>query len=313
VATADDEVSGSPGSYRPLDDYQPKITDFGLAKLLDASGANPTQTTDVLGTPSYMAPEQVVGGSAAISAATDVYGLGAILYELLTGRPPFRGDTVLETVLQVQSAEPVSPSRLQPRCPRDLVTICLKCMAKSPRQRYATAAELADDLRRFLNGQPIKARPVGPFRQALKWTRRQPVAAGLGALLLLAVGVGALVGSWFWWQAEEGWNRAEAALENERSAQADRLATVDRYQVALAHREWLANGAVRAKALLDACTDEQRNTWEWRYLDRMRNSALRTFVGHSNVARCVAVHPTSSQIASGGHDGALWLLGPGER
>jgi WD40 repeat protein/tRNA A-37 threonylcarbamoyl transferase component Bud32 len=307
VSSGEDASDGPPAHYAPLDAYEPKITDFGLAKLLDVAAGNPTQTTDLLGTPSYMAPEQVGGTSASICAATDVYGLGAILYELLTGRPPFRGETVLETVFQVQSVEPVSPSRLQPRCPRDLVTICLKCMHKLPHQRYATALQLAEDLRRFLDGQPIKARPVGRLQQALKWARRQPVVAGLAALLLLAVTIGAATTSWLWWQAEDGRQQAEEALANQRAAQAAQVATVDRYQVALAHRDWLANGVQRANALLDACTAEQRNAWEWRYLDRMRKSALRTFAGHENVVRTVAVHPLGGQTASGGHDGAVWV------
>ncbi|HUQ71886.1 MAG TPA: serine/threonine-protein kinase, partial [Planctomycetaceae bacterium] len=121
------ESSPDGNHHAPLTTHEPKITDFGLAKLLDDGAGHPTQTGDLRGTPSYMAPEQV-GGTAPISAATDVYGLGSILYELLTGRPPFCGETALETVIQVQTVEPVSPSRLQPKCPRDLVTICLKCL-----------------------------------------------------------------------------------------------------------------------------------------------------------------------------------------
>jgi hypothetical protein len=286
--------------------YEPKITDFGLAKLLDAGTGNPTQSGDLLGTPSYMAPEQVVGGNKEISAATDVYGLGAILYELLTGRPPFRGETALETMLQVQTVEPVSPSRLQPKCPRELVTICLKCLHKQPRQRYASALELAEDLRRFLDGQPIRARPVGPLRQVLKWTRRQPVIAGLAALLLLAVTLGAGTGSRLWWQAEAGRKQANdalqnerTALENERKAKADREATLGRYRIALAHREWLANNVGRAAELLEDCTPQQQQSWEWRYLDRMRNSDLHTFPGTPAPSGC---HHLGPAIASASHD-----------
>src|SRR5262249_1899072 len=144
---------GAPGSDSTLADCTPKLTDFGLAKLLDdASG--PTHSGEVLGTPSYMAPEQAEGKPGATSPATDAYGLWAILYELLTGRPPFKAETALETLLQVRTQEPVSPSQIQPKCPRDLVTICLKCLHKGPARRYASARELAEDLQRFLDGKP---------------------------------------------------------------------------------------------------------------------------------------------------------------
>src|SRR5207302_7728858 len=128
----------------------PKVTDFGLAKKLDADEGQ-TQSGSILGTPSYMAPEQAAGKVHEIGPHTDVYALGAILYECLTGRPPFKAAGVLETLDQVRQREPVPPGRLQPRTPRDLETICLKCLEKEPRRRYASAADLADDLRRFLD------------------------------------------------------------------------------------------------------------------------------------------------------------------
>ena len=183
---------GSPGS--PLLDsatIQPKLTDFGLARLGD--GSDLTQTGDTLGTPSYMAPEQTAGKSAEISPLTDVYGLGAIFYETLTGRPPFQADTALATILQVRNDEPVSPRRLQPTVPLELETICLKCLQKTPQQRYASAEALAEDLRRFQEGRPILARPVSIGQRAWKWIRRRPAAAGLvmvsglAAVLLLAI------------------------------------------------------------------------------------------------------------------------------
>jgi len=161
----------------------PKITDFGLAKFL--AGSSLTVTGDVLGTPSYMAPEQTTGKSADITPAVDVYGLGAILYEALSGRPPFAAETRVETVRQVQEEEPLSPRRLKKIVPRDLETICLKCLRREPGRRYASAQELADDLRRFRCGEPIRARRVGAAERVLVWCRRRPLVAGL--LVALAV------------------------------------------------------------------------------------------------------------------------------
>src|SRR5262249_16057630 len=147
----------------------PKIADFGLAKLVEPSEEAPTRTGMILGTVSYMAPEQAGGKVHAIGPATDIYGLGAILYELLTGLPPFRGENELETALQVQFDEPVSPSRLRPRTPRDLQTICLKCLHKEPERRYASASALVDDLRRYLESRPIHARPIGRMERVGRW------------------------------------------------------------------------------------------------------------------------------------------------
>jgi serine/threonine protein kinase/WD40 repeat protein/Flp pilus assembly protein TadD len=175
--------------------FVPKITDFGLAKLLEGD-AGQTRTGDLMGTPSYMAPEQAAGQSKTIGPAVDIYGLGAILYELLTGRPPFRGESPWDTVGQVLSGEPVPPRRLQPRVPRDLETVCLKCLEKQPARRYPSAAALADDLARFLRDEPVRARPVGSVERCWRWCRRQPVVAGLAAAvtgLLIAVAVGATV------------------------------------------------------------------------------------------------------------------------
>jgi WD40 repeat protein/serine/threonine protein kinase len=166
---------------------RPKITDFGLAKKIGDSG-NPdgTKTGAVMGTPSYIAPEQASGKTRDVGPAADVYALGAILYELLTGRPPFLGETPLDTVLQVLHDDPVPPKRLQPTVPTDLETICLKCLHKSAAKRYASAEFLADDLRRFLNGEPIKARPLSSWGRVAKWARRHPSLAVLGAVSIAA-------------------------------------------------------------------------------------------------------------------------------
>jgi serine/threonine protein kinase len=174
-----------------LESLIPKITDFGVAKFArgdedspDLQG--PTATGELLGTPNYMAPEQAMVPRQPVGPAADVYALGAILYELLTGRPPFKGEAPLSTILQVLHSEPVSVSSLQPNVPRDLETICLKCLRKDPRKRYGSAVELADDLERFLRGEPIRARPVMPVEKLWRWTRRHPLPAGLLAAGLLA-------------------------------------------------------------------------------------------------------------------------------
>ncbi len=148
-------------------DGTPKIADFGLAKILDSDGGL-TKTQAILGSPSYMAPEQAEGRSDLIGPATDVYALGAILYVLLTGRPPFKAATPLETMSQVKSTEPVPPSRFQPGLPRDIETICLKCLEKTPSRRYTTALALAEDLRRYQLGEPILARPARAWERAVE-------------------------------------------------------------------------------------------------------------------------------------------------
>jgi serine/threonine protein kinase len=179
----------APLSERPLNELTPKITDFGLAKRLDEDSQQ-TRTGAVMGTPCYMAPEQASGRVREIVPATDVYALGAILYEMLTGRPPFRGVSAVDTLLMVRHDEPVPPRRLQPKVPRDLETICLKCLQKDPKKRYDSALALAEDLAQFQAGAPIRARPMGRAERAWRWCRRNPVPAGL----LLAVTLGGAVG-----------------------------------------------------------------------------------------------------------------------
>src|SRR5262249_30828085 len=174
-----------------LADRVPKITDFGLAKRLDVA-VGQTRSGTVVGTPSYMAPEQASGESRKAGPPADIYALGAILYECLTGRPPFKGASDAETLVQVLTQEPVPPRRLQPNLSPDLEAVCLKCLEKEPTRRYASAAELADDLARFRNGAPTHARPISLVRRLGRWARRHPTVAGLTtavALLLLIVAI----------------------------------------------------------------------------------------------------------------------------
>jgi WD40 repeat protein/predicted Ser/Thr protein kinase len=172
----------------------PKITDFGLAKRLEGGAVN-TRTGDILGTPSYMAPEQAAGKTKEIGPATDIYSLGAILYEMLTSRPPFEGSSAFDTVYLVMTAEPSRPSQCNPRVPPDLETICLKCLEKDPAKRYASAQVLAEELRRFQRGEPIEARPVGWLERGVKWVRRRPAVSALLALLLVSL-LALLIGGW---------------------------------------------------------------------------------------------------------------------
>jgi predicted Ser/Thr protein kinase len=177
-------------------DGTPKISDFGLAKRLDVAGG-PTLTEHILGTPGYMAPEQAMGHSKQVGPGTDIYALGAILYEMLTGRPPFTGTNTMKVMRQAVEEEPVPPRRLESTVPADLETICLKCLQKQPALRYDSAQALADDLNRFLKHEPILARPVGSLRRLAKWARRRPAAAALVAVSCLALLAALSGGIWF--------------------------------------------------------------------------------------------------------------------
>ena len=180
---------------------EPHLTDFGLARLLDTQ-SGVTRTIDVLGTPSYMAPEQAAGETTKLCKATDVYGLGAVLYQLLTGQPPFAGGTTYETIRLLRDTDPRQPRLLNPKVDRDLSTICLKCLEKDPQRRYSSALALAEDLEHWLKHEPIQAKPSGFFTYARKWVRRNPSTAALFTLLIvLAIGVSAIL-----------WNRKPAVL-----------------------------------------------------------------------------------------------------
>jgi WD40 repeat protein len=290
----------------PLVECVPRISDFGLAKLTE-DGLNLTRTTDVLGTPSYMAPEQT-GGHGAVGPAADVYALGAILYECLTGRAPFLGEGVLDTLDQVRNQEPVPPSRLQPRLPRDLEVICLKCLHKSHLRRYGSARELADDLHRFQDGTPIRARPVGLLERTWKWARRRPAAAALVVVSVLAVLGFAVLGVVV--------NQTVRGQRDLARRQADELdIQLQQTRQLLYTTQLLRVGAVwpsdpqQALRLLEdpgACPADLR-CFSWGVLYGQCKRYRQELTGHSARVTAVAVSPDSRLFASADDQGQIRL------
>lgn len=247
-----------------------KVTDFGLAKRLESDDSHiKTRTGAIMGTPSYMSPEQAQGAGAGLSLATDVYALGAILYEMLTGRPPFRSNSIMETLKQVIDQSPAAPQTLNGEVPKDLETVCLKCLQKDPARRYGSAEELAEELARFLRGEPVRARPVGAVERTWRWARRNPRLASLSAAVLLLISVVAIGAStaavWLRGANEEtkqALNEAliaqratESALQAETDAKQRAKQAVDNYIVTVGKSELLRDRSfqeLRLELLSDA-------------------------------------------------------------
>ncbi len=310
----------------PWERVVPRIADFGLALSSDDAVASEKSLPGLRGTPSYMAPEQATGSRAGVGAAADIHAIGAILCELLTGRPPFQGASTLETLDQVRGQKPVPPRRLNPRIPRDLETITLKCLEKNPSRRYATAEALADDLNRFLQGRPIKARSVSPIEHAWRWCRRQPVIAALTATLVLT-----LIGSFLGLLAllrrteaqrarsEANYQVASRSLDELVSIfsyeqydtpviqfKADRLKTLETaraQQIELSRRYPLGIGALKRLATIDNCLAPSYAQ------DRRQDEALS--IMEESIGYCeayLALIPGDVEIQRQQFGSACWLL-----
>ena len=282
---------------------EPQVTDFGLARPMD-DGSSLTLTGQVLGTPGYMSPEQAKGGGT-VGPAADVYGLGAVLFHLLTGRAPFVGASTAETLTQVLQQEPLSPRLLNPAVPVDLAAVCLKCLGKSPRERYSSAGELAVDLNRFLANETTHARPAGALERTVRWAKRKPALA-TAMVALLVVGLLGLTG--IIWQ----WRRAEA--ESLKFRFRSYVADMNLASHALEDSDF---GGTRE--LLNKHTPQKGEPdfrgWEWRYLAECIRSDEVKFLGrHSNNVSVVAFSPDGQSLASGGVDGVVrfWKTGSWE-
>jgi serine/threonine protein kinase/Tfp pilus assembly protein PilF len=260
------EVALAEGSR--LNGALPKITDFGLAKQ---ERSDLTATGAIVGTPAYMAPEQALGHNRVVGPAADVYALGAMLYEMLTGRPPFQGATPLETLEQIVVQEPVPPSQLQGKTPRDLSIICLKCLQKEPRHRYASAGALADDVRRFLDHQPIRARRTPWHERMRRWCRRNPVVAGLLAAVAVVLVLGSTISTWEAVRANSALTRTRAAERMARLREAEALVG-QAHGIRYSRRAGQRFDALTALGKATAIGREIGQPPQW--FDRLRNEAI---------------------------------------
>ena len=284
---------------------QPQVTDFGLAKMVGGKDEL-TATGQAMGTPSYMPPEQVAAKSRKLGPPADIYSLGATLYAIVAGRPPFQASTAIDTMIQVLEQEPVSPRALNPQVERDLETICLKCLNKDPRRRYSSAGEVADELGRYLEGQPIKARPVSLIERGGRWCGRNPVLATLGACLVGSLFFGTVIAAGLAFFAYTSYRQSREEVYAAR--------------IALAQNAWDSSNTGRASQLLDSLVpgilqpQPDLRGWDWEFLHRRAHDGLRLLASDSGyVVDRVIFRPDGRALASAGYDGIIrvWATADG--